>query len=116
MTHNEEFKPLYDSLSPQTDDWPGPWNDKLNQFQKIVALKTLRSDKLVPAVENWIIAELGAEFVKPPVFDIGKCFKDSTVMTPLIFVLSSGSDPVADFKRFADEMDMNKRIDSISLG
>jgi dynein heavy chain len=37
-------------------------------------------------------------------------------MTPLIFVLSAGSDPVADFLKFAEELNMIKRIDSISLG
>lgn len=37
----------------------------------------------------------------PPTFDLGKCFKDSTSMTPLIFLLSPGSDPVTDFLRFA---------------
>jgi len=37
-------------------------------------------------------------------------------MTPLIFVLSTGSDPIADFLKFADEMTMQKRIESISLG
>jgi len=37
-------------------------------------------------------------------------------MTPLIFVLSAGSDPVADFMKFAEELNMTKRIDSISLG
>jgi dynein heavy chain len=47
---------------------------------------------------------------------LAKCFKDSTPLTPLIFVLSPGSDPVADFKRFSVEMEMAKRYDSISLG
>ena len=37
-------------------------------------------------------------------------------MTPLIFVLSPGSDPVADFMKFAEEQSMSRRIDSISLG
>jgi dynein heavy chain len=37
-------------------------------------------------------------------------------MTPLIFVLSAGSDPVADFLKFAEEQNMSKRVDSISLG
>ena len=37
-------------------------------------------------------------------------------MIPLIFVLSPGSDPVADFLRFAEEMNMSKKFESISLG
>lgn len=37
-------------------------------------------------------------------------------MSPLIFVLSQGSDPIADFLKFADEQEMMKKYDSISLG
>jgi dynein heavy chain len=58
-------------------------------------------DKVLPAVQNWICSKLGKEFIIPPTFDIGKCFKDSTCVTPLIFLLSPGSDPVTDFLRFA---------------
>jgi dynein heavy chain len=82
----------------------------------MVVLKAVRPDKLIPAVRNWIEFIMGKQFIDPPVFDLSKCFKDATVLTPLIFVLSAGSDPVADFKRFAGDMDMGKRYDSISLG
>ena len=44
---------------------------------------------------------MGERFIISPTFDLGKCFKDSTIQTPLIFVLSAGSDPVADFLKFA---------------
>ena len=56
------------------------------------------------------------KFIIPPTFDLSKCYKDSTPNTPLIFVLSPGSDPIADLMKFAEEMSMTKRIDSISLG
>lgn len=59
---------------------------------------------------------MGQRFIISPTFDLGKCYKDSTIQTPLIFVLSPGSDPVADFLKFAEESGMGKRIDSISLG
>jgi len=45
-----------------------------------------------------------------------KCFKDSNIISPLIFVLSTGSDPVSDFLKLAEEMGMSKKYDSISLG
>jgi dynein heavy chain len=58
-------------------------------------------DKVLPAIENWISRKLGREFIVPPTFDLSKCYKDSTNLTPLIFLLSPGSDPVTDFLRFS---------------
>lgn len=52
----------------------------------------------------------------PPTFNIRPCYKDSSAFTPLIFILSQGSDPVAGFKKFAEEQDMMKRTEMISLG
>ena len=51
-----------------------------------------------------------------PTFDLSKCYRDSSISTPLIFVLSAGSDPVADFLKFAEESGMQDRYKSISLG
>lgn len=79
-------------------------------------VKALRSDKVIPAVQKWIIEKMEEKFIVPPPFDISKCYKDSTPNTPLIFVLSPGSDPIADLMKFAEEMNMTKRVDSISLG
>lgn len=51
-----------------------------------------------------------------PSWEYGKCYKDSKVTTPLIIILSSGSDPKDDFNKFSEEMGMSKRSESISLG
>ena len=59
---------------------------------------------------------MGEKFIVAPTFDLSKCYRDSSISTPLIFVLSAGSDPVADFLKFADEMGMNEKYKSISLG
>jgi len=46
-------------------------------------------------------------------FDI---FENTQVRTPLIFVLSAGTDPMKDVLAFADSMKMSKRFHAISLG
>lgn len=68
------------------------------------------------AVQNYIIEKIGRPFIEPPTFNLSKSFKDSSITIPLIFVLSAGSDPIADFMRFAEEMNMTKKLESISLG
>lgn len=43
-------------------------------------------------------------------------YQDTSNITPLVFILSTGSDPFGSFQRFADEMGFRERIKSISLG
>jgi len=33
-------------------------------------------------------------YISPPAFDLAETFKDSEPVTPLIFILSSGADPL----------------------
>lgn len=116
VENQEKFQPIFDSNEPENLPVPGEWNDKLDYFQKMIILKSIRPDKIAFAVQNYVTEKIGKQFIEPPTFSIAKSFKDSSGTTPLIFVLSPGSDPVADFKRFAEDMNMSKKFDSISLG
>lgn len=111
-----EFKGIFDSVTAHEDPLPGPWDEKLNSFQKMLVCRCLRADKVIEASQNFITEKFGQEFIEPPPFDLAACYDDATNMTPLIFVLSAGADPMADLVRFATEMKMNKKLSSISLG
>lgn len=59
---------------------------------------------------------MGMKFVTPPAFDLAKSYADSNCLNPLIFILSSGSDPMSSLSNFADNMEYTSRFTSISLG
>lgn len=48
--------------------------------------------------------------------DLSVVFKESTATTPLVFVLSPGTDPAADLYKFAEEMKFSQKLSAISLG
>lgn len=48
--------------------------------------------------------ELGAQFVESPAVGLAELYESMNKVTPLVFVLSTGSDPMGSFLRFAKEM------------
>ena len=55
-------------------------------------------------------------FIEPPPFNLANCYKDSSNLTPLVFILSKGSDPTKAFNIFCTEMKFHKKVQSLSLG
>nr|XP_046487754.1 dynein axonemal heavy chain 1-like [Neodiprion pinetum] len=111
-----QFKTVFDAQEPQTVPFPQPWRDSLDDFQKMLVLKCLRPGKLTNAMQMYIAKFLGARFVEPQTTEVSAMYQDSEPTTPLIFVLSTGTDPAADLYKFADRLKMGKKLYSISLG
>ncbi|KAE8631104.1 hypothetical protein XENTR_v10001083 [Xenopus tropicalis] len=102
-----------------TDFVEGPgslWNEKLNLFQKLILIKTTVEEKVVFAVTEFVINTLGKKFIENPPIDLATLYQDMSPSTPLIFILSTGSDPMGAFQRFAKERGYSERVQSISLG
>uniref|UniRef100_A0A7N6C1K8 Dynein axonemal heavy chain 12 n=1 Tax=Anabas testudineus TaxID=64144 RepID=A0A7N6C1K8_ANATE len=112
-----DFKPIYDSKEPCNTPLPNPWCEQLNDLQKMIIVRCLRPDKIVPAVNEYVTVKLGKKFVQPPPFDLSKSYLDSNSTIPLVFVLSPGADPMASLLKFANDKNMSgSKFQSISLG
>jgi dynein heavy chain len=112
-----KWKELYDNKEPHLASLPDPYNDKLNQFQKMILIRCICPDKITLAVTEFVKRNLGQKFIEPPPFDLTKSYVDSNCCIPLVFILSPGADPMAQLLKFSQDkgFDGNK-FNAISLG
>ena len=109
----EDWKNLLDSSDPYECAYPGKWVG-LNEFQKLLIVRSLRNEKVIPSIQSFVKMKLGSKFIEPPTFDLQGSYEDSSNRTPLIFILSPGVDPMSQLLKFADDKKIN--CQSISLG
>lgn len=113
----EEWSRVSDDLNPFESSLPDRWNVNWTPFQKLLFLRYLAPSKIVRMVRSFVAQQLGANFIQPPPFDLEKSFQDSECVTPLIFLLTAGADPMACLLRFAEEHDIGAgSLHIVSLG
>uniref|UniRef100_A0A8B9ENZ5 Dynein axonemal heavy chain 1 n=1 Tax=Anser cygnoides TaxID=8845 RepID=A0A8B9ENZ5_ANSCY len=114
----QAFRAIFDSPEPHREPLPQKWDARLDAFQRLLILRCLRGDKITNAMQDFVALNLDQTFIEPqvPTTDLSVVFRESSATTPLVFVLSPGTDPAADLYKFAEEMKFSKKLSAISLG
>jgi len=116
-THSEGWQRVYDSPSPHTTAFPNKWDVSLSLFDKLAVIRCIRPDKCIPAATLFVEETMGARFAEAPSADLSEAFASSKVSTPIVFILSEGSDPIGSILQLAAAKGHNKdKVQSISLG
>jgi len=79
--------------APQTEPLPSGWDAKLSPFQRLLVLKAFKPEKVAMGSVEYVAKAMGDDFKEAPPFDLLSTYKDSDARGPIIFVLTSGSDP-----------------------
>lgn len=120
----DAWKEWYEQVMPTQFPYPGEWGknskepseNKLTLVQKLIILRILRIDKIIQGIQNAITDDMGREFVEPPAFTTESIFSESRNNTPIIFILSPGSDPLTEIFKLGEFLGKGKMIDILSLG
>ncbi|KAJ3242061.1 Dynein heavy chain 2, axonemal [Chytriomyces hyalinus] len=111
-----EWKTWFMSSEPESMTLPGEWENKVNDLQRMLIIRTFRSDRILFCAQAFVASNLGQRFVEPPILDVADILQDSSPKTPLIFVLSPGVDPTSALVQLAQKQGMSKKFHYLSLG
>ncbi|GIQ88758.1 dynein heavy chain, partial [Kipferlia bialata] len=110
----EVWRKWYDEEEPEKADLPAEYQGKLNMFQKMLLVRALREDRAMLAAMDYIVESLGERFGESSAADLEESIDQAGPTTPLVFLLSLGSDPSS----IIDTLAKKRKIDLkyISMG
>ncbi|XP_068013204.1 dynein axonemal heavy chain 10, partial [Melanerpes formicivorus] len=97
------WKNWYDTEALEQKPFPMQYQDNLTKFQKLLLLRCFRVDRLYRAVTDYVTVTVGEKYVQPPVISYDAVFEQSSPYSPVVFILSPGSDPVSDLMKLAEK-------------
>jgi dynein heavy chain len=111
-----DWEDWYLQECPELVPLPGEWQNRLNEFQRMCILRSLRIDRVGFAAARFVSNNMedGSKFVEPPPFDLMGIYKSSNNLIPLVFVLSPGVDPTAQVFGLGDKLGV--KCTTVALG
>ncbi|KAL8433754.1 hypothetical protein ACSSS7_003651 [Eimeria intestinalis] len=105
---HREWRRWFGSQEPERAALPGDWQTRLEALQRLVVIRCLRPDRVIPAASRFVAEAMDAKFVESAPMDWGEILASSKNSVPLLFILS-GVDPIGQLVAFANSKNTNQR-------
>ncbi|BFZ18669.1 hypothetical protein BsWGS_21707 [Bradybaena similaris] len=118
IEHNEKvWKKWFDHDTPESQPFPLNYDEKISDFQRLMLLRCFRIDRIYRAVTEYITKTMGEKYVTPPIVSFENIYEQSTPASPIVFILSPGSDPASDLIKLADRIEFgSNKLKFLSMG
>ena len=106
-----------DHDAPESAPFPGKYEESLTDFQRLLLLRCFRVDRVYLAITNFVTGRMSEKYVTPPVISFEAIFEQSNPYSPIIFILSPGSDPASDLMKLAERSGFGgNRLKFLAMG
>ncbi|KAK1328247.1 hypothetical protein QTO34_011819 [Cnephaeus nilssonii] len=107
----------YDLDSLEQFPFPMGYDSSITPFQKLLILRCFRVDRVYRAVTDYVTVTMGEKYVQPPMISFEAIFEQSTPNSPIVFILSPGSDPASDLMKLAEHTGFGgNRLKFLAMG
>lgn len=103
IINNEKlWKEWYDLETPERASIPCGY-DSLTPLGKLCLLKLFRVDRVYNGVKNFIVEKHKSDlYIMPPPPQYEKIYEQTNALSPVVFILSPGADPLSDVTKLGE--------------
>ncbi len=119
VSRNEkQWKQWFDKELPEEEIIPDGYNNSLDVFRRLLLVRCWCPDRTIAQARKYIADTLGDKYAEGVILDLEQMWEESDNRTPLVGLLSMGSDPTSSIEGLAKKIKLCKcthRIFYLSL-
>jgi len=117
VTRNESaWKNWFDKDSPEDHPIPDGYQTSLDTFRKLLLIRSWCPDRTLSQARRYIAESMGERFAEGVILNLEATWEESDIKTPLIGLLSMGSDPTSAIEGLAKRHAIECRAISMGQG
>nr|XP_013189103.1 unnamed protein product [Amyelois transitella] len=115
-SNEKEWRVWYEKARPEEEVLPSGYNDSLDVFRKLLLIRSWSPDRTLSQARKYIVDSLGPEYGEGCILNLETTWEESEPRTPLICILSIGSDPSAQIAALAKAKEIVLKAVSMGQG
>lgn len=104
----KEWRVWYEKDKPEEEDLPCGYQKSLDVFRKLLLVRSWSPDRTLSQATKYIMESLGQDYGEARILDLEVTLLESEPRTPLICLLSIGSDPSSQITALAKQKAIRK--------
>eukprot|EP00698_Gefionella_okellyi_P008566 TRINITY_DN2129_c0_g2_i1.p1 TRINITY_DN2129_c0_g2~~TRINITY_DN2129_c0_g2_i1.p1 ORF type:complete len:4490 (+),score=1324.74 TRINITY_DN2129_c0_g2_i1:457-13926(+) len=115
VANEHVWKAWFDTEDPENQPLPEGY-DNLNTFQRLLLVRCWREDRTIVAGKQYVISSIGQQYVEGIPLDLESLWNESDIRSPMICLLSQGSDPTSSIQELAKKQKIELKTVSMGQG
>ena len=106
--NEKQWRHWFDKEAPEEEVIPDGYNNSLDVFRRLLLVRSWCPDRTLSQAHKYVADTLGAKYAEGVILDVEKMWEESESRTPLVGLLSMGSDPTPSIEQLAKKLKIGK--------